>query len=164
MHTARRATILLVAAVMMGGCGPTTTDTTGKAPPPATVDLTLASLPEIRDALADGSVTSEQLVQESLDRIAAFDAEGPALNAVITINDRALEEARALDAERSESGPRGPLHGIPVVLKANLDTGDEMATTAGSLALAGNRAPDDAFHVVALRQAGAVILGKANLS
>ncbi|MEE4271500.1 MAG: amidase family protein [Thermoanaerobaculales bacterium] len=163
MHAARRATILLVAAVMMGGCGPTTTDTTGKAPPPATVDLTLASLPEIRDALADGSVTSEQLVQESLYRIAAFDAEGPALNAVITINDRALEEARALDAERSESGPRGPLHGIPVILKDNYDTAD-LPTTGGSAILAGSLPPDDAFVVRRLRDAGAVIIGKANMS
>src|SRR5690606_3167059 len=99
-----------------------------------------------------------------LDRIEAIDRNGPALHSVIEINPDALAIAAALDRERAASGPRGPLHGIPVILKANIDTGDAMATTAGSLALAGHRSPDDAFLVARLRDAGAVILGKANLS
>ena len=76
----------------------------------------------------------------------------------------AMEIAAALDTERQENGPRGPMHGIPVILKANIDTADQMETTAGSLALKGHRPPDDAFVVKQLRKAGAVILGKANLS
>ena len=111
-----------------------------------------------------GALTSRDLVAWYLERIEALDRNGPALNSIIEVNPDALAIADALDAERRSSGPRGPLHGIPVVLKANIDTGDRMATSAGSLALAGHRAPDDAFLVASLRQAGAVILGKANLS
>lgn len=138
----------------------------GPSPPADTtpaLEPTLATLPEIRQLLDSGELTSEQLVRQSLDRIAAFDAEGPALNAMITVNDRALDEARALDAERAESGPRGPLHGIPVILKDNYDTAD-MPTTGGSAILAASRPPDDAFVVERLRDAGVVILGKANMS
>ncbi|MGH8495639.1 MAG: amidase [Gammaproteobacteria bacterium] len=111
-----------------------------------------------------GDATSRQLVQYYLQRVQDIDRNGPALRSIIEINPDALEIAAALDDERRASGARGPLHGIPVVLKASIDTGDEMATTAGSLALAGHHAPDDAFLVARLREAGAVILGKANLS
>ena len=99
-----------------------------------------------------------------LDRIALLDESGPELNSVIELNPDALMIARALDEEWRESGPRGPMHGIPVLLKANIDTADNMRTTAGSLALADHVAPTDAFLVSQLRDAGAVILGKANLS
>jgi amidase len=153
----------MVAVAMLGGCGPTTTGTAPARTPATGADLTLATLPEIQAALADGSVTSEQLVRQSLDRIAAFDTEGPALNAMIVVNDRALDEARRLDAERAEPGPRGPLHGIPVILKDNYDTGD-MPTTGGTAVLNGSLPPDDAFVVQRLRNAGAVIVGKANMS
>ena len=91
-----------------------------------------------------------------------FDVDGPALNSMIFVNPRALEEAEALDRERQTKGTRGPLHGIPIVLKDNYDTRD-MPTTAGSLALAGSIPPDDAYQVRKLREAGAVFVGKTNM-
>lgn len=118
----------------------------------------------LQDAMHRGELTSTELVRHYLERIEKFDSNGPTLNAVIEVNPDALEIAAALDRERKANGPRGLLHGIPVLLKANIDTGDRMSTTAGSLALAGHRAPDDAFLVRRLRDAGAVILGKTNLS
>lgn len=114
--------------------------------------------------MEQGDLTARQLVEYYIAKIESRDRNGPALNAIIELNPDALLIADALDRERQQSGPRGSLHGIPVVLKANIDTGDRMATTAGSLALAGHRPPDDAFHVQALRGAGAIILAKANLS
>ena len=111
-----------------------------------------------------GDLSSRQLVQFYLDRIKAIDRNGAKLNSIIEINPQAIEIAMALDVERQESGPRGPMHGIPVVLKANIDTADAMETTAGSLALKGHHPSADAFVVKNLREAGAVILGKANLS
>ena len=114
--------------------------------------------------MANGELTSEELTRFYLDRIEAVDRNGRALNSIIEINPDALAIAAALDAERQESGPRGRMHGIPVVLKANIDTADAMETTAGSLAMKGHRPPADAFIVDKLRAAGAVILAKANLS
>ena len=111
-----------------------------------------------------GDLSSQQLTRYYLDRIDAIDRNGPALNSIIETNPQAIEIAAALDAERKASGPRGLMHGIPVVLKANIDTADMMETTAGSLALKGHHPPGDAFLVKKLREAGAVILGKANLS
>ncbi len=111
-----------------------------------------------------GELSSRQLVQYYLDRIDEIDRNGPGLNSVIEINPQAIEIATALDAERQVSGPRGPMHGIPVLLKANIDTADAMETTAGSLALKGHHPPADAFVASRLREAGAVILGKTNLS
>ncbi len=118
----------------------------------------------LQAAMERGELTSRELVEYYLARIEAIDRQGPALSSIIELNPDALAIAEALDRERQDSGSRGPLHGIPVVLKANIDTGDAMATTAGSLALAGHRAPDDAFLVARLRDAGAIILAKANLS
>jgi len=114
--------------------------------------------------MQQGELSSRQLTQYYIERIDAIDRNGPELNSIIEINPQALEIASALDAERQASGPRGRMHGIPVVLKANIDTADKMETTAGSLALKGHRPPADAFIVTKLREAGAVILGKANLS
>ena len=114
--------------------------------------------------MQQGELSSRQLTQYYLDRIDAIDRNGPKLNSIIEVNPQAIEIAAALDAERQASGPRGPMHGIPVVLKANIDTADEMETTAGSLAMKGHRPATDAFMVAKLRLAGAVILGKANLS
>ncbi len=114
--------------------------------------------------MQQGELTSRQLTQYYLDRIDAIDRNGPKLNSIIEVNPQAIEIAAALDAERQASGPRGPMHGIPVVLKANIDTADLMETTAGSLAMKGHRPPADAFVVERLRAAGAVILAKANLS
>ncbi len=123
-----------------------------------------ASIAELHDQMQRGELRSEELVRFYLDRIETIDRTGPELNSVIELNPDALMIARALDEEWEESGPRGPLHGIPVLLKANIDTADNMHTTAGSLALADHIAAEDAFLVSRLRDAGAVILGKANLS
>ena len=128
-----------------------------------TVTLTDASINEINRAFDAGSLTAEQLVRMSLARIAAYDQSGPGLNAVLHLNEAALETARALDREREESGPRSALHGIPVVLKDNIDTRD-MPTTAGSFMLSGYLPPDDAFLARKLRDAGAIILAKLNMS
>jgi len=129
--------------------------------PVAIEELTLS---DIAAAYAGGRLTSRQLTQQYLDRIEALDRRGPALRAVLETNPHALDIAAALDAERRSSGPRGPLHGIPVLIKDNVETADRMMTTAGSLALEGWYAPADAPLVGRLRAAGAVILGKTNLS
>ena len=127
------------------------------------LSLSEATIADLNAAFDSGALTSEQLVSLYLARIEAYDDAGPKLNALLTVNPRALETARALDAERRQSGPRSPLHGIPVVLKDNVDTHD-MPTTAGSLLLKGSIPPDDAFIVQRLRDAGAIILAKANMS
>ncbi|MBL8642764.1 MAG: amidase [Rhodospirillaceae bacterium] len=128
----------------------------------ATLDLTTASIADVQAAFKNG-LTAEALTQAYLARIAAYDKQGPAINAIITLNPRALEDARKRDAERKAGKVRGPLHGIPVVLKDNIDTVD-MPTTAGSQLLAGSIPPDDAVMVKKLRAAGAIILAKVNLS
>ncbi len=128
-----------------------------------TFELTTATIADINRAFDAGALTSEQLVELSLARIAAYDEAGPKLNAVMHLNPEAVATARSLDAERLEKGRRSPLHGIPVVLKDNLDTAD-MPTTAGSFMLKGSVPPDDAFLVRQLREAGAVILAKLNMS
>ncbi|MDZ4784415.1 MAG: amidase family protein [Planctomycetia bacterium] len=127
-----------------------------------TFTLSESTVVDINHAFDSGVLTSEKLVQLYLNRIAAFDDGGPALNSMIALNPAALETARALDAERRASGPRSPLHGVPIVLKDNVDTFD-MPTTFGCLALEGSIPPDDAFLVRRLREAGAIILGKNNL-
>ena len=124
-------------------------------------DATIAGLQEM---MAAGKATSESLVKLYLERIEKIDRSGPALNSVIQTNPDALAIARELDRERKEKGPRGPLHGIPVLIKDNIDTADNMETTAGSLALLGSKPAKDAHVVERLREAGAVILGKTNLS
>jgi amidase len=131
------------------------------APPPDVEEATIANL---HDRMQRGELTSEQLVSSYIERIEAIDHNGPQLNSIIEINPDALLTARSLDEEWRESGPRGPMHGIPVVLKANIGTADQMYTTAGSLALKNHRHATDAFLVSRLRDAGAIILGKANLS
>jgi len=122
------------------------------------------SLAQLQDGMTSGRYTARRLVELYLERIAQIDVAGPQLRSVIETNPDALAIADALDAERKTKGPRGPLHGIPILIKDNIDTGDKMLTTAGSLALAGAPAPRDAFVVERLRAAGAVILGKTNLS
>lgn len=126
-------------------------------------DLNAATIPDIQAAVDAGALTSEGLVQMYLNRIAMYDDHGPSLNAIITMNPKALETARELDAERIEKGRRSPLHGIPVLLKDNYNTFD-MPTTGGSVTLAGSVPSKDAFTVKRLRDMGAIILGKANLS
>jgi amidase len=123
-----------------------------------------ATLAQLQAALESGQRTSRQLVELYLERIATLDRQGPQLRSIIEINPDALEIADRLDQERAQQGARGPLHGIPVLLKESIATTDQMQTTAGSLALLGSRPAKEAFVVQRLRAAGAVILGKANLS
>jgi len=129
----------------------------------ATLDLTTATIADLNAALSSGAFTSEKLVELYLARIAAYDKQGPVINAVITLNPKALEEARALDAERKAKGPRSPIHGIPMVLKDNYNTFD-LPTTGGSQVLKGSIPPADAFVVKKLRDAGVIILAKVNMS
>jgi amidase len=123
-----------------------------------------AGVAELGAAMASGEITAVTLVQRCRERIRALDWAGPCLNAVIELDPDAIDTAERLDAERRERGPRGPLHGIPVLLKDNIDTADRMQTTAGSLALVGAPPAQDATVAARLRRAGAVILGKTNLS
>lgn len=132
------------------------------APVTAQIEVAGASITELQEAMESGRTTSAEITRAYLERIRAYDRTGPALNAMIWMNPDALARAEALDRERAERGARGPLHGIPVILKDNYDTRD-MPTSAGSLALASNLPPDDAFQVARLREAGAVILGKSNM-
>jgi len=127
-------------------------------------ELEEATLTDLQAGMRSGKLTSERLVALYLERIDKLDKQGPVINSILEINPEALTIAKALDQERKQKGARGILHGIPVVIKGNIDTADQMTTTAGSLALAGSRPPKDAFIVENLRKAGAVILGKANLS
>jgi amidase len=124
-------------------------------------ELTVAQL---QDGLTAGRFTARSLTEKYLAHVEAIDKRGPAVNSVIEINPDALAQAEAQARERKDKGARGPLHGIPVLIKDNIDTADRMATTAGSLALVGAKPPHDAFVVKRLRQAGAVLLGKTNLS
>jgi amidase len=119
---------------------------------------------ELAEGMASGKYTARSIAEEYLNRIEDIDRDGPTLRSVIELNPDALEIADALDKERKEKGARSPLHGIPILIKDNIDTSDKMATTAGSLALVGSKPPKDAFLVQQLRNAGAVILGKTNLS
>ena len=159
MHRSLCAFAVVVVAwlVTPGGTPAAATQSTA-----ATFDVTEKSIRELQAALADGTVTSRQLVEGYLARIAAYDRAGPRLTAFITLNPRALETADALDRERRERGARGPLHGIPVAIKDNFDTVD-LPTSGGSLALATNQPVRDAFQVERLRAAGAIVIGKTNL-
>jgi len=130
----------------------------------AAFKLEEATVAELQEMMTSGKETSESLVKLYLERIGKIDRGGPALNAIIQANPDALAVARELDRERKEKGPRGPLHGVPIVIKDNIDTADGMETTAGSLALLGSKPAKDAFVVERLREAGAVILAKTNLS
>lgn len=138
---------------------------TGQQPtgPASSLQLVEASIPELQQALRTRLITSEQLTQMYLNRIAAYDKVGPLLNSFIHLNANALDEARARDLDRKRGRAHGPLFGIPILLKDNIDTAD-MPTTAGSVALAGSIPPNDAFITERLREAGAIILGKATLT
>jgi amidase len=132
--------------------------------PPKEFELEELTISELQDGMKSGKFTARSLVRKYLDRIDEIDRHGPALNSVIEINPDAVGIAEALDRERKEKGARGPLHGIPILIKDNIDTADRMMTTAGSLALVGSRPAQDAFVARKLREAGVVILGKTNLS
>jgi amidase len=135
-----------------------------RAPDDADSALLDLDAPALAAEITSGRVSAERVTRAALARIAALDDAGPTLNAIIEINPDAIEIARELDRRFAAEGPIGPLHGIPVVLKASIDTADAMATSAGSRALADHRASADAELVTRLRAAGAVILAKANLS
>ena len=127
-------------------------------------ELDEESISSLQEKMASGKYSSQQITQLYLDRISAIDKSGPMLNSVIEINPEALTIAKAMDDERKAGKLRGSMHGIPVMIKDNIDTNDRMQTTAGSLALEGHIASTDAFVVKKLREAGAVIIGKTNLS
>src|SRR5438876_4412717 len=141
----------------------TLVSTSAAAPPPA-FELDEMTINDLQSAMTSGKYSSHSLARKYLDRIDDIDKHGPAINSVIELNPDALAIAAELDRERKAKGPRGRLHGIPVLIKDNIDTHDRMATTAGSLALGGSIPTQDSFVATKLRDAGAVILGKTNLS
>jgi amidase len=132
--------------------------------PLSTFDLEEITVAELQTGMASGRYTARSVVEQYLARIAAMDRTGPSLRSIIETNPEALDLAEQLDRERATKGPRGPLHGIPVLLKDNIDTADRMTTTAGSLALEGSVAPRDSHVAERLRAAGAILLAKANMS
>jgi amidase len=148
---------------MVGGCS---TGKGGRANAPKVKSFALEEMPvaELQRGMTSGRFTAAGLVKVYQQRINEIDQRGPRLNTIIELNPDALAIASELDRERKAKGPRGPLHGIPILIKDNIDTHDGMMTTAGSLALAGSIAPRDAFVVERLRAAGVVLLGKTNLS
>jgi amidase len=135
-----------------------------RTPAISSFELDEITIADLQDAMKSGKYTARSIAERYLARIVEIDKGGPAVNSVIETNPDALEIADALDRERKEKGPRGPLHGIPVLIKDNIATKDRMQTTAGSLALVGSKPPADAFIAKKLRDAGAIILGKTNLS
>jgi amidase len=152
----------------LNACTTDTSTSTATAGPPTDTNDTFAlnelTVADLQGKMTKGKYTSRAITELYLRRIEALDNKGPRLNAVIELNPDALAIAEAMDNERRAGKVRGPLHGIPVLIKDNINTADQMQTTAGSLALAGNKASQDAFIVKKLREAGAVLLGKTNLS
>ena len=165
----RRSFLALVpaGAALTSGCAPPTPAAAPPAsagPPAPFPELEEVTLAELAARLTRGELTAVELVDRYLARIEALDRRGPALRAVIEVNPDARAIAARLDEERRAGKTRGPLHGIPLLLKDNIDTADRMETTAGSLALEGSPPPRDAGVAARLREAGAVLLGKTNLS
>ncbi|HWF92125.1 MAG TPA: amidase family protein, partial [Terriglobales bacterium] len=118
-------------------------------------ELDEATIAQLQDGMAAEKFSAQELARKYLERIEEIDKRGPAVNSIIELNPDALSVAASLDSERKQKGPRGPLHGIPIVIKDNIDTGDRMQTTAGSLALMGSHAAKDSFVARKLREAGA---------
>ena len=127
-------------------------------------ELAEVTITDLQDGMKSGKFTARSLVEMYSTRIEAIDKHGPAINSILELNPDALSIADALDEERKAKGPRGPMHGVPVLIKDNIDTADRMMTTAGSLALVGSKPLQDSYVAQKLRSAGAVILGKTNLS
>src|SRR5437773_3525500 len=134
------------------------------APEVKSFELDEITISDLQDGMKSGKFSARSLVEKYSLRIDVIDKHGPRINSVLELNPDALSIADALDRERKSKGPRGPMHGIPVLIKDNIDTADGMMTTAGSLALVGAKPPKDSFIAQKLRAAGAVILGKTNLS
>ena len=136
----------------------------GANSPAGSFELDELTVTEMQEGMASGRFTAHSITDKYLARIESIDKHGPAINSVIEVNPDAISIAKALDKERKQKHVRGPLHGIPVLIKDNIDTADRMMTTAGSLALVGSKPPKDSMVAQKLREAGAVILGKTNLS
>ena len=165
LGSALGASALLAAMLTWASCGGAGSPQGQHTPPAAAAfDLEEATIADLQRRMERGQDSARSLVEKYTARIGQIDRQGPALRSVIELNPEALTIADRLDAERKQKGARGPLHGIPILIKDNIATADRMATTAGSLALEGVRAPQDAFVASRLRDAGAVILGKTNLS
>ena len=150
--------------ILLAACSTASRPNDATSPSSSRLQLEEATIADLQAGLARGTYTSVALTEAYLSRIAKLDREGPALHAFIAVNPDARATAAERDAERRAGRVRGPLHGIPVVIKDNIETADGMATTAGSLALANYKATQDAFLVQRLRAAGAIIIGKTNLS
>src|SRR5688572_4167595 len=165
-----RATALGSAAVFIhdvaeaGAPEPPSVESTRPNRPPGSFDLEEATIADLQRDMTSGRRTARSIAQDYIERIESLDRKGPSLRAILEINPDALSIAADLDRGRKARGVRGPLHGIPVLIKDNIDTADRMTTTAGSYALEGSIPSRDAFIVRRLREAGAVILGKTNLS
>ena len=154
-------------ATGVASCSPPAPDASSSAETPESVppfEFDEVTVDDLQRMMESGEHTARSITEAYIERIEAMDRRGPELRSMIEVNPDALEIADQLDAERRSSGPRGPLHGIPVALKDNLDTHDRMTTTAGSFALEGSIPPRDSFVAERLRTAGAVLLGKANMS
>jgi len=158
----RRILSFAIIAAIITLAGSSFGQQTRRAPSAASFEVTEATIAQLQEAIQKGTVTSRGLVEAYLARIQAYDTQGPKLNAIIWTNPNALSDAEALDRERAQKGPRGPLHGIPFIVKDNYNTTD-MPTTASSIALAGFIPNRDAFQVKRLREAGAVIIAKSNM-
>jgi amidase len=156
--------IILSSILLCGGCGPSNSNQDPLHSKDFAFELEGMSIEQMQQKFKSGKYTSKQVVQMYLDRIAKIDQDGPGLNAVLEINPDVLEIAETMDNERARGSIRGPLHGIPVLLKDNIDTGDKMKTTAGSMMLSERLAKSDAFIVQLLRASGAIILGTTNLT
>ncbi|MGC2091382.1 MAG: amidase family protein, partial [Candidatus Acidiferrales bacterium] len=154
----------LVGAASLARTNLTHGEATAAPPDIAPSELDETTVVALQDGMKSGQFTARSIAQKYLDRIAEIDKQGPAINSVIEVNPDALSIADSLDDERESKGPRGPLHGIPVLIKDNIGTHDRMMTTAGSLALSGFTPTKDSAVARHLREAGAVILGKTNLS
>jgi amidase len=163
----RTSCLRTLAALTLAGSGfaiVSRTATSARLAAAAAFDLEETTIADLQERMEAGRDTARSLVEKYLARIETIDRRGPAIGSVIEVNPDALADADRLDSERKARGPRGPLHGIPILIKDNIATGDRMLTTAGSLALAGAPAPRDAFIVARLRAAGAIVLGKTNLA
>lgn len=154
MYTYAEKVLLLAMLLLGSGAG---------AEPADRFPAEEASIADVHDAMLAGQITARSLVEQYLQRIEAYDKRGPAINAIITLNPRSLERADELDRRFEKEGLTGPLHGIPVIVKDNYDTGD-MPTSAGSLSLKSSIPPDDAWQVRKLREAGAIIIAKSNMA
>ena len=155
-----------ITALGLAACNNNTPVTVKEAPVTESLDFALneITIDSLQEKIKSGTYSSKAVTQLYLDRIQQIDKAGPRLNSVIELNPDALSIAESMDAERKNGKVRGPLHGIPVLIKDNINTADKMQTTAGALALEGNIAKKDAFIIGKLREAGAVLLGKTNLS